>query len=43
MFERAQRLYEERSLPLVAEAAQLWLHAADADRAAVDGLVGLNL
>lgn len=37
---RAQRLYDERSLPGVAEAAQLWLQAADADREEVDGLVG---
>jgi hypothetical protein len=37
---RAQRLYDERSLPRVAEAAQLWLQAADADSEGVDELVG---
>jgi hypothetical protein len=37
---RAQRLYEERSLPSVAEAEQLWLQAAEADSGSVDGLVG---
>jgi hypothetical protein len=40
LLERAQRLYDERSLPQVAEAAQLWLQAADADNSAIDGLVG---
>jgi hypothetical protein len=37
---RAQRLYGERGLPQVAEAAQLWLQAAEADSSSIDGLVG---
>ncbi len=38
--QRARLLYGERSLPRVAEAAQLWLQAADADPEDVDALVG---
>jgi hypothetical protein len=40
LLERAQRLYDERTLPEVAEAAQLWLQAAEADDSDIDGLVG---
>jgi len=40
LLERAQRLYDERSLPDVTDAAQLWLQAADADSASIDGLIG---
>jgi hypothetical protein len=37
---RAQQLYDERGLPQVSEAAQLWLQAADADPEDIHGLVG---
>jgi hypothetical protein len=37
---RAQRLYDERGLPQVAEAAELWLQAAEADAFSIEGLVG---
>jgi len=40
LLERAQRLYDERSLPDVTDAAQSWLQAADADSASIDGLIG---
>jgi hypothetical protein len=40
LLERAQRLYDKRALSEVAEAAQLWLQAAEADRTAIEGLVG---
>jgi hypothetical protein len=40
LLERAQRLYDERGLPRVAEAAELWLQAAEADSSSIDGLVG---